>query len=61
MKPFVRDHGDDTRIAFAVVVAGTVVIAGEMVTELAYLPLYAFIAIELVRHGLRRSRKEKAL
>jgi len=56
MKPFVREHRDDLKALMAALVGGVVVIAGETISELAYLPLYAFIAIALVWQRLRRPR-----
>lgn len=56
MKPFVREHRDDLKALMAALVGGIVVIVGETISELAYLPLYAFIAVALAWQRLRRSR-----
>ncbi|HEV2789845.1 MAG TPA: hypothetical protein VGV69_00925 [Solirubrobacterales bacterium] len=42
-------------------VIGTMMIAAEELGEIAYLPLYVFLAIEFAKGRLRRRRKAKAL
>jgi hypothetical protein len=56
MKLFVRDHRDDLKAVMAALAGGVVVVAGETISELAYLPLYVLIAIALAWHRLRRPR-----
>jgi hypothetical protein len=44
-----------------VVVIGNMMLAAETLGEIAYVPLYAFLAIEFVRERLWRRRRSKAL
>jgi hypothetical protein len=48
MKPFVRDRRDEIKIVAATLTGCLFVFAGETISELAYLPLYAFL-----RRGVR--------
>lgn len=61
MRPFVRDnqsvHWDPLLVG---VVIGTMMFAAESLGEIAYLPLYAFLAVEFVRRRLWRRRRSKA-
>jgi hypothetical protein len=62
MKSFVRDSErngwDALRI---VVIIGTMMFAAETLGEIAYLPLYGFLAIEFTRKHLLRRQRSKAL
>jgi len=62
MKAFVRDSQRDSWDALLIVVViGTMMSAAETLGEIAYLPLYAFLAIEFARERLRRRQRSKAL
>jgi hypothetical protein len=62
MKFFVRESERDSWDALRIVVViGTMMFAAETVGEIAYLPLYAFLAIEFVRSRLWRRRNPRAL
>jgi hypothetical protein len=56
VKAFVRDHQSDNwdRVLIGIAI-GTMMVAVETVGEIAYLPLYAFLAIEFAK-VLRRRR-----
>jgi hypothetical protein len=57
VKSFVREIHEDLRDPLAIAaIIGTMMFAVEALGEIAYLPLYAFLAIEFTRRRLRRRR-----
>lgn len=56
MKRFVGDKRDEVKIVAITVVTGAVLLAGETISELVYLPLCACFAAVLVWQWLRRPR-----
>jgi hypothetical protein len=62
MKSFVRENQGDSRDPLLIVaLIGTMMFAAEELGEIAYLPLYAFLAIEWTRRYMRRRQRSKAL
>lgn len=62
MKSFVRERQRGPWDALLIVVViGNMMLAAETFGEIAYLPLYAFLAIEFVRGRLWRRRSSKEL
>ena len=62
MKSFVREHQRDRWDPLLIgVVIGTMMFAAETLGEIAYLPVYAFLAIEFARRRLWRRQSSKAL
>jgi hypothetical protein len=62
MKPFVRErqiYREDPLLITAVI--GTMMFAAQELGEIAYLPLFAFLAIEWTRGYMRRRERAKAL
>jgi hypothetical protein len=59
MKSFVREREDEVRIALGVFLAGIILIGGELVGELAYLPLILAVTVQLLWE-FRRWRRERA-
>lgn len=62
MKAFVRDDKNDPwdPVLLAVVI-GNLMFAAETFGEIAYLPVYAILAIEFAKRLRRRRRSSKAL
>jgi hypothetical protein len=57
MRSFVREIHADLRDSLAIAaIIGTMMFAAEALGEIAYVPLYAFLAIEFTRRRLRRRR-----
>jgi len=63
MKPFVREREDEIRIGLGVVLAGIILITGELFGEVAYLPLIVAYAAQLAwefQRWLRNRAKERS-
>lgn len=62
MKSFVREIREYKWDALSIgILMGTMMFAAETLGEVAYLPLYAFLAIEFARRLRRRREGSKAL